>query len=230
MLRSLLIVATPYRMAVHAVCDMGLLRLVGSWTLYVSFAEYSLFYRAFLQRKPMILRSLLIVPTPYWMAVHEVFDGKACNTCMVHRVLWLSVWGVMGAWMATHATHAWFIRCHDSVCGVCTQTWHVDIWTRHDVAHIWCHDSVCVKWGVIRRYLNGLFSCVWTKYVDMSNRRDVCHIWCHNSVCVKWAVIWRSSTVCSVLYGVATMSWLLKSQGLFCKRALLKRRYSAKET
>jgi len=73
-------------MAVHVVFGMGLLRLVGSLTFYVSFAEYSLFYRALLQKKPMILRSLVIVPTPYWMAVHEVLDGNACDTCMVHRV------------------------------------------------------------------------------------------------------------------------------------------------
>jgi len=31
-------------------------------------------------------------------------------------------------------------------------------------------------------------------------------------------------------YGVATISRLLKMIGLFCKRALQKRRYSAKET
>jgi len=30
-----------------------------------SFAEYRLFYRALLQKRPMILRSLLIVATPY---------------------------------------------------------------------------------------------------------------------------------------------------------------------
>jgi len=30
----------------------------------VSFAEYRLFYRALLQKRPMILRSLLIVATP----------------------------------------------------------------------------------------------------------------------------------------------------------------------
>jgi len=44
---------------------MGWLRLVSSFKLYVSFAEYSLFYRALLQKRPMILRSLLIVATPY---------------------------------------------------------------------------------------------------------------------------------------------------------------------
>jgi len=44
--------------------DMGWLRLVESIKLLVSFAEYSLFYRALLQKRPMILRSLLIVATP----------------------------------------------------------------------------------------------------------------------------------------------------------------------
>ena len=44
---------------------MGWLRLVGSLKSYVSFAEYRLFYRALLQKRPIILRRLLIVATPY---------------------------------------------------------------------------------------------------------------------------------------------------------------------
>ena len=43
---------------------MGWLRLVGSLKSQVSFAECCLFYRAFLQKRPIILRSLLIVATP----------------------------------------------------------------------------------------------------------------------------------------------------------------------
>jgi len=46
-------------------CLMGWLRLVGSLKLYVSFAEYRLFYRTLLQKRPIILRSLLIVATSY---------------------------------------------------------------------------------------------------------------------------------------------------------------------
>ena len=45
-------------------------------TLYigiVSFAEYSLFYRALLQKRPVILRSLLIVATPY------EYHAKGCK-------------------------------------------------------------------------------------------------------------------------------------------------------
>jgi hypothetical protein len=38
------------------------------------------------------------------------------------------------------------------------------------------------------------------------------------------------SGLANVSYGVATIRGLFKITGLFCKRALLKRRYSAKET
>jgi len=44
--------------------NMGWLRLVGSLKLQVSFAEYRLFYRARLQKRPIIWRSLLLVATP----------------------------------------------------------------------------------------------------------------------------------------------------------------------
>jgi len=44
---------------------MGWLRVAGSLKSQVSFAEYSLFYRALLQKRLIILRSLLIVATPY---------------------------------------------------------------------------------------------------------------------------------------------------------------------
>ena len=47
--------------------SMGWLRLVGSLKLYVCFAEYRLFYRALLQKRPVFLRSLLVVATPGYM-------------------------------------------------------------------------------------------------------------------------------------------------------------------
>ena len=45
--------------------DMGWLWLVGSLTLQVSFAEYSLFYRALLQKRPIILRMRNIAHPPF---------------------------------------------------------------------------------------------------------------------------------------------------------------------
>jgi len=44
---------------------MGWLRLVGSLKVQVSLTEYRLFYRVLLQKRPIILRSLIIVATPY---------------------------------------------------------------------------------------------------------------------------------------------------------------------
>ena len=48
-----------------SITTMGWLRLVGSLKLQISFGEYRLFDRALLQKRPVILRSLLIVATPY---------------------------------------------------------------------------------------------------------------------------------------------------------------------
>jgi len=53
----------------YMVNTMGRLRLVSSLKLQVSFAEYRLFYRALLQKRPVLLRSLLIVATPYMIHV-----------------------------------------------------------------------------------------------------------------------------------------------------------------
>jgi len=44
---------------------MGWLRLVGSLKVYVSLEDIGLFCRALLQKRPILLRSLLIVATPY---------------------------------------------------------------------------------------------------------------------------------------------------------------------
>ena len=66
--------ATPYEKTITRLCisvsarctcrgDMTYMMMI-SLKLLVSFAEYSLFYRALLQRRPIILRSLLIEATP----------------------------------------------------------------------------------------------------------------------------------------------------------------------
>jgi len=73
-LRSLLVIAAPYQiyhvqlpnlLRLSYNSCMGWLRVVGSLKFQVSFAEYRLFYRALLQKRPVILRSLLIVVAPY---------------------------------------------------------------------------------------------------------------------------------------------------------------------
>jgi len=67
---------------------MGWLRWVGSIKLQVSFAEYHLFYRALLQKRPIVLRSLLI---DMIRRRHVTFMKKAYSspkfiwvTCRIH--------------------------------------------------------------------------------------------------------------------------------------------------
>jgi len=56
----------------HQISPMGWLPLVGSLKLYVSFAEYHLFYRSLLRKKPTILRSLLVIATQYSMSLSHI--------------------------------------------------------------------------------------------------------------------------------------------------------------
>jgi len=51
---------------------MGWLRSVGSIKLKVSFAEYRLFYRALLQKRPIILSILLTVANPYVFVCNRI--------------------------------------------------------------------------------------------------------------------------------------------------------------
>jgi len=62
-----------YQACIYLLHDMGWLRLVGSLKLQVSFAEYRLFYRALLQKRPVIWRSLLIEATPYGELIYIIW-------------------------------------------------------------------------------------------------------------------------------------------------------------
>ena len=57
------------------VVAMGWLRSVGSIKCQVSFEEYRLFYRALLQKRPIILSILLTKATPYLSYLHLVRLG-----------------------------------------------------------------------------------------------------------------------------------------------------------
>jgi len=66
---------------------MGWLRSVGSIKLQVSFAEYCLFCRALLQKRPMILSILLTKATPYALSnTRMTLQSHVFCRCSVHRV------------------------------------------------------------------------------------------------------------------------------------------------
>jgi len=60
----------------------GWLRLVGSLKLYVSFAEYRLFCGAPLYKRPIILRSLLIVATQYMTRAFTCTATRPMCVCL----------------------------------------------------------------------------------------------------------------------------------------------------
>jgi len=86
---------------------MGWLQLVGSSKLQVSFAEHSLFYRALLQKRPIIWRSLLIVATPYIYCCH--YMG---HYCMNIQTL-LSLFCMLLSYIVVHSYIGW-PRIHKS--------------------------------------------------------------------------------------------------------------------
>ena len=75
-------------------CYGRLLRSVGSIKLWVSFAYYRLFYRALLQKRPIILSILLTKATPY-LALCEwnvVFAWSVCNHYMCIVIVYMCAW------------------------------------------------------------------------------------------------------------------------------------------
>jgi len=77
---------------------MGWLRLVGSLKLWVSFAKEPYKRDIILQKRPIILRSLLIVATPYSMSSHEWLwvSLSSRHECLSLRHEWL--WVSLSSW------------------------------------------------------------------------------------------------------------------------------------
>jgi len=65
---------------------MGWLRFAGSLKSQVSSAEYSRFYRALLQKRRMILRSMLIVATTY---IHICVRGMPTGTIYIYIYIYI---------------------------------------------------------------------------------------------------------------------------------------------
>jgi len=90
---------------------MGWLQLVGSIKLQVSFAEYSLFYRALLQKRPIIFSILLTQATPY-VTYEEAMSHES-----------LHIWRSQLTWVMSHCE--WVMSHVNEAC----HTWmrYVDI-------------------------------------------------------------------------------------------------------
>ena len=110
---------------------MGWLRLVGSLKLQVSLAEYSLFYRALLQKRPMILRSLLIVANSYY----ECFCSLTLWGSIRHSLSGFMRHTLWGTESHIHMTRTHMTHTHKTH----THTLYEAYSMRHRVSH--SHDS-----------------------------------------------------------------------------------------
>jgi len=143
-------------------------------------------------------------------------------------------------WMS-HVTYEWVMSLMNESCRICmshvTYEWvmsHIDeschIWMSH-VTHAWVMSPMNESYHVWISHVTyervmSRMARKWNKWVMprttwQSNTSRI------NYSNMKWMIYEMIDTLS---YGVATTCRLLKIIGLFCKRALYKRRYSAKET
>jgi len=175
---------------------MGWLRLVGSLKLYVSSAEYRLFCRALLQKRPVILRSLLVEATPY--------------VCVCVCILWMSLvthknesrytykWVTSHMWMS-HVKYVWVSPASSKYDGICvcvcmcvlvTYAWaSSNIWMRlvthlHEsrhtyecvTSHIWMSHIKYVWVSLASSTEDGMCVCVCV-CVCVTYKCASAHIW-----------------------------------------------------
>jgi len=120
---------------------VGRLRFVGSIKLHVSFAEYCLFYRALLQKRPIILSILLTKATPYhilrtWVKSHmngsrhvrmskvtrHEWVGHHCNPRLHEEASFVDILGfLMDLHGSSQDTTRALLDCEKEATGVCKE-------------------------------------------------------------------------------------------------------------
>jgi len=133
---------------------MGWLQLVGSVKLQVSFAEYSLFYRALLQKRPIILSILLTEATPQHAYLFMCKIQSEQRTVGMRDVTHPYVTWLIHICDMTHLYVTWLIGIRDMTHPYVTWLIHMcDVthpyvwWLIHmcDMTHsyVWHDSSIC---------------------------------------------------------------------------------------
>jgi len=100
----------------QCVKTMGWLRLVGSLKLWVSVAKEPYKRDSILQKRPIILRSLLIVATPYVTVCHDYVTSSGVTVCHNLIICWHNVTRLcVTHWHIVNIITYWF-------CDMATQT------------------------------------------------------------------------------------------------------------
>ena len=169
---------------------MGCLRLVDSLKLQVSFGKEPYKRDDILQKRPTILRSLLIVATPY-----HTYKRNQCFARHTIHVTHMNAWVLVlmsHRWVRECYSHRWvreYSPCHVSACLDVTQMSSWVLLFSQVTPRVW-REYTCVP------VCCGVLQCV-----------AVCHTWSHASceawVHVRCSVLQCVAVCCSVLQRVA---------------------------
>ena len=187
--RSLLIVATPYQWDVST--DMVWLRLIGSFKVSVSFAEYSLFDRALVQKEPIILRSLR-------SGSHHYSHGVATNPIWIMKKLYHE-------WWTTYMNNTQVLDMEWGDLRVnMNNTWNVfmEIWGMKKLYHKWWMKCMNNKWGIDKEWgdLRVNMNNTWNVFMEIWGMKKLYHKWWITYMNNKWITI-DLSTGNEVIYG-----------------------------
>ena len=170
---------------------MGLLRLVGSLKLYVSFAKETYKREYILQKSTTTLRRLLIVATPYDYKSFAWHNSFTYVTCLIHvcvHVCDMSHWHV---WHDPFTCVTWRNHICDMTAKLVSISAHTQVWLR--VSYETWHIHVCETTHSYLRHITHIHESVHTRECIMSHiYMSHCHkheyVWHDSFTCVTWLI------------------------------------------
>jgi len=157
-----------------------------------------------------------------WVVTHEFVTSTVTMLTHTYMVcVYMKLWPVWGSWSRTGFFCCKWVVTHEFVTSTVTMLMHIYV-------YIWSREFVT---STVTMLTHTFMACVYMKSWLVWGSWSRTGIFCCE--CVETQTICVATDICTwtmSYYGVATISRLLKMIGLFCKRALQKRRYSAKET
>ena len=132
--------------------NMAWLHAVGSLKLHVSLAEYRLFYRALLQNRPIILRSLPIEATPYASFI--------CATRLIHIIMPHSMCVAVYCSVCCSVIQCVLVRLHRHVSFICA-TRLIHFTMPHSMCVAVCCNMCCsvMQCILVHLHRHALFIC-----------------------------------------------------------------------
>ena len=149
--------------------DMGWLRLVGSLKLYVSLENIGLFCRALLQKRPILLRSLLMVATPY-VTVSVYRTRRWRSRKKAHRYPQQMRWQLQQLQHVRSVVQCGAVWCSVVQCGAvwfsvgqCVAVYAINVYWSNILA-VTCEQRVAVRCNALQCLLQCVAVCASDVY------------------------------------------------------------------